>query len=622
MDKPQKTEAEQVEFFKTCYERFQKAKGFVGEVHRFYRVGGTVVRLVFAGETLVPILTPALEHLRIERNDSPDVTFCIWDSESTGAEMVPPPCPWECFTDRGDIWGFNSSRIKTAFHWIECSLNLMDIEANTGIYWVQTKDTLPYWVHASPLRTLFHWWMERNGCQLLHAAAVGTEQGAVLITGKGGIGKSTTALSCLESGLYYLADDYVIVRTEPEPLVYSLYSTAKLNADQVSNFPDLRGFVKNPDKLAQEKAVMFLYPHLKEQIVSEMPLKAILTPHVTNLNETTTSPLSRWTVERALSFTTMSQLPCVGRHTHDFVSKLSTALPSYVLELGRDLQKIHAAISDFLSDIPVHRDFHDPAPLVPDNSGARPLVSAIIPVYNGERFIEDAVNNVLAQKYPSLEIIVVDDGSTDSTEEIAGKLPADIRYFKQKNAGPASARNRGIRDASGEFLVFLDVDDLWPENNLNILVDKMLQGPDMQVITGYAQLMQKNSVTGQYDLDGNPRESFKNYIGAAIYRKSVFIKVGLFDPTLKFGEDTDWFKRANELKVNIKRLEEITLFVRRHGKNMTKGKNLVELGVLRVYKKFLDRTRAQTSELQDTQSENQNSDIVIEEKDISCTFPL
>jgi hypothetical protein len=150
----------------------------------------------------------------------------------------------------------------------------------------------------------------------------------------------------------------------------------------------------------------------------------------------------------------------------------------------------------------------------------------------------------------------------------------------------------------------------------------MLQEPDIQVITGYAQLMQKNSVTGQYDLDGNPRESFKNYIGAAIYRKSVFQKVGLFDSSLTFGEDTDWFKRANELEVDIKRLDEITLFVRRHGKKMTKGKNLVELGVLRVYKKFLDRTRAQTSEIQDTQSENQDSDIVIEEKDISCTFPL
>jgi hypothetical protein len=606
MDKLQKTEAEQVDFFNVCYERFKKAKDSVGESSHFYRIGGTTVRLLFAGNHMVPYLTPALEHLRIPEVDTPDVTLCIWDSESTNTKMVPPPVKWDCFTDRGDIWGFNSRRIKTAFHWIECSLNLMDLETCTGIYWVQTADTLPYWVHASPLRTLFHWWMEKNGCQLLHSAAVGTEQGAVLITGKGGIGKSTTALCCLQSGLYYLADDYVITRLEPEPLVYSLYSTAKLDADHVSNFPYLKRFVKNPDKLDQEKAVMFLYPHLKEQIVPEMPLKAILTPRVNSGDKTATSPVSRLTMERALSFTTMSQLPCVGRHTHDFVSELSAALPSYVLELGRDLQGIPSAISDFLAAMPLHRDSHDTAPLVSDASGTRPLVSVIIPVYNGERFIANAVNNVLAQKYPALEIIVVDDGSTDSTGEIVKKLPADIRYFRQKNEGPASARNRGIRDASGEFLVFLDVDDQWPENNLNILVDRMLKEPDMQVITGYAQLIQKNAVTGEYDLIGNPMDSFQHYIGAAIYRKAVFSKVGLFDHNLKFGEDTDWYTRANELKINMKRLEEVTLFVLRHGKNMTYGKNLVELGALRVYKRSLDRMRAQERELRDSQAYTDN----------------
>jgi hypothetical protein len=597
MDKPQKTEAEQVEFFNSCHERFKKAKESVGESAHFYRIGATTVRLLFAGERMVPFFTPALEHLRIPETATPQVTFCIWDSDSTNTKMVPPPVKWDCFTDRGDIWGFNSRRIRTAFHWIECSLNLMDLESRTGIYWVETADALPYWVHASPLRTLFHWWMENNGCQLLHAAAVGTEQGAVLITGKGGIGKSTTALSCLQSGLHYLADDYVITCLEPKPLVHSLYSTAKLNADHVMNFPALTRFVKNADKLDQEKAVMFLYPHLKEQIMAEMPLKAILTPRVTNSNETTTSPVSKWTIERALSFTTMSQLPCVGRHTHEFVSNLSAALPSHLLELGRDLQKIPVAISDFLSNTPSRPNLYDAAPFASDISGARPLVSVIIPVFNGEDFIADAINNVLAQKYPALEIIVVDDGSTDATSEIVSKFPTDIRYFRQENGGPASARNRGIRDASGEFLVFLDVDDLWPENNLNILVDQMLREPEMQVITGYAQLMQKNA-DGEYDLVGSPMESFSYYIGAAIYRKIVFSKVGLFDPSLKFGEDTDWYTRAEELKVSMKRSEEITLFVRRHGKNVTHGKNLVELGAVRVRKKSLDRMRARALELQ------------------------
>jgi len=601
MDRPQKTEAEQLDFFERCYERFLKAKASAGEINHFYRIGGTTVCLKFAGDNLVSHLTPALEHLRIQECDPPDVTLCIWDSNSTATEMVPPPCGWDCFTDRGDIWGFNSRRIKTAFHWIENSVNLMDLETNTGIYWVQTAETLPYWVHASPLRSLFHWWMEKNGCQLLHASAVGTDEGAILIAGKGGIGKSTTALSCLQSGLFYLADDYLVVRLEPEPLVYSLYCTAKLNADHVANFPDLSRFVKNMEKLDQEKAVMFLHPHMGNQIVPEMPLKAIVTPRVTDTDNTSITPGERWAIQRAMSFTTMSQLPYVGHHTNDFISKLSSTLPIYGLELGRDLKKIPVAVSDFLADLPYHQSFPLPVSHASYNSGTKPLVSVIIPVYNGERFINDAVDNILAQNYNPLEIIIVDDGSTDRTEEIVNQISFDIRYFKQKNDGPASARNRGIRDASGDFIVFLDVDDLWPENNLNLLVDEMLKDTDAEVIRGYAQLMEYNADNGNYDFAGNPKEAFPNYIGAAIYRKSAFRKVGLFDATLKYGEDTDWFNRANELNLKVERLEDITLQVRRHGKNMTHGKNLIELNTVRVLKKAIDRKRAGDRDTQDFQ---------------------
>lgn len=601
MERPQKTEAFQLDFFERCHKRFLTAAARAGEVNHYYRLGGTIVRLCFAGENLVPHLTPALEHLRTPDPGSHDLTLCIWDSESTSTEMLPPPCPAASFTDRGDIWGFNSSRIRTAFHWIEYSVNLMDLASNTGIYWVQTAETLPYWVHASPLRTLFHWWMEKNGCQLLHAAAVGTEQGAVLITGKGGIGKSTTALSCLEAGLYYLADDYAVVRLEPEPSVYSLYSTAKLDADHVHNFPEVSRFVNNHEKLDQEKAVIFLHPHLKNHIISEMPLKAILTPRVVDKNVASLTPAERWSIQRALSFTTMSQLPGVGQQTHDFISRLSTGLPGYMINLGKDLNTIPITISNFLSDMPAHHDFHNTTHPAPDYHGTRPLVSVIIPVFNGEHFIEDAVKNVLSQNYPALEIIIVDDGSIDKTEKIVMQLQADIRYFRQNNTGPASARNRGIRDASGDFILFLDVDDLWPENNICMLVDEIQARPDVEVVRGYAQMMEHNPATGRYDFIGNPRESFRDYIGAALYRKSVFRKVGLFDTTLTFGEDVDWFVRSAQLKVKITRLEETTLYVRRHGRNMTHGKNLLELNTLRVLKKSIDRMRDQARKAKDAQ---------------------
>jgi len=218
----------------------------------------------------------------------------------------------------------------------------------------------------------------------------------------------------------------------------------------------------------------------------------------------------------------------------------------------------------------------------------------IIPVYNGEKFIREAVENVLSQNYPALEIIIVDDGSTDNTKQIIAGLTVDVRYFHQPNEGPASARNRGIKDVSGEFIVFLDADDQWPENNLNLLLNEIQKDRALDVVRGYAQLF-RNNQNGSLEFTGNPRDSFPDYIGAGIYRRAAFEKVGLYDPTMRFGEDKDWFNRARELKVKLKRVDEVTLLVRRHGGNMTEGKSLVELNTLKVYKKMLERKRAQNS---------------------------
>ena len=145
MVKTEKTEEEQIAFFQECLSRYEAAETNAGHSRHYFQVAGTAVCLCFAGETMVSLLTSALEHLRIPACESPELTLYIWDSESTGVQMVPPPCDRHCFTDRGDIWGFNSRRIKTAFHWIENSVNLMDLEKNIGIFWVQTIQSLPFW---------------------------------------------------------------------------------------------------------------------------------------------------------------------------------------------------------------------------------------------------------------------------------------------------------------------------------------------------------------------------------------------------------------------------------------------------------------------------------------------
>jgi glycosyl transferase family 2 len=583
-----KTEQEQLAFFDGVHERFCQAIENVGEMRRHYRIAGQTLRLSFAGHRLVPYLTRALQHLEIGAVESPDATFCLWDSVSTRVTMLPPPCDREGFSDRGDLWGFNSKRIKTAFHYHDYSVNLFDHDRRTGIYWVQDADLLPYWVLASPVRTLFHWWMERHGCQLVHAAAVGVGDRALLLVGKGGLGKSSTALTCLEAGLDFMGDDYVIVRNEPTPTVYGLYATAKINREDTARFEVLRPLLSKQEVPPEEKGVLFLHPHFRPRLRLEMPLQAVAIPQVVDRDRTVLVPEAAPLVQQAASFTTMSQLPYAGNHTHHLFASLCEALPGYRIELGRDPEGVSTAVADFLAD----RSRRSARIVAAARPSEAPLVSVVIPVYNGERFVADAVGSVLAQGYPSLEIIVIDDGSTDGTEAVVRRLPCDVHYFKQENLGPAAARNRGIRDASGDFVAFLDADDLWPPHTLHTLVGALLLHEELDLVQGYSQVMEYDPISGAYEYRGNPKESFPYSISLGVYRKRVFDRVGLFDKTLLYGEDTDWYNRAHEMQVAMKRVDAVTLHVRRHGENMTHEKSLVELNMLRVLKMSLDRRRA------------------------------
>jgi glycosyltransferase involved in cell wall biosynthesis len=217
-----------------------------------------------------------------------------------------------------------------------------------------------------------------------------------------------------------------------------------------------------------------------------------------------------------------------------------------------------------------------------------PLVSVIIPVFNGERFLREAVESVLAQQYSSLEIIVVDDGSTDGTANVARSLPETVRYFYQTNQGPAAARNRGIEQAQGSLIAFADADDLWPADKLELQLPYLIKEPAVDIVLGRIQQV----LLSEAQEIAEP--AFSVNLGSAIIRKSVFERVGLFDETMRYSEDVDWFMRARESGAEIVTIDAVTLLYRQHEENMTRGKSTSELNVLKALKKSLDRRRERT----------------------------
>jgi glycosyltransferase involved in cell wall biosynthesis len=219
----------------------------------------------------------------------------------------------------------------------------------------------------------------------------------------------------------------------------------------------------------------------------------------------------------------------------------------------------------------------------------------VIPVFNGERFLREAVESVLAQNYSPIEIIIVDDGSTDGTRAVAQTLPEIVCYLHQTNQGPAAARNRGIEHAQGSLIAFADADDLWPRAKLELQLPYLLDDPAIEIVMGrIQQVLSSCAVNGETQAQTFAEPTFSVNLGSVVIRKSVFERVGLFDATMRYSEDVDWFMRAREAGVAIMTIDAVTLFYRQHDANMTRGKNASELNILKTLKRSLDRRRERT----------------------------
>jgi hypothetical protein len=168
-----------------------------------------------------------------------------------------------------------------------------------------------------------------------------------LLAGRGGSGKSTTALACLSAGMRYAADDYCLLANDPQPTVYSLYNTGKLETAQAQRFPQLAHLARN----SGDKAVFFLNEQFPAQLVAEMPLRAILLPRVTGQRETILQPAAPGEALQALAPSTIFQLPGGGAADFRFLAVLVKQLPCYRLGLGTEIERIPQVISRLLESL-------------------------------------------------------------------------------------------------------------------------------------------------------------------------------------------------------------------------------------------------------------------------------
>jgi glycosyltransferase involved in cell wall biosynthesis len=179
-----------------------------------------------------------------------------------------------------------------------------------------------------------------------------------------------------------------------------------------------------------------------------------------------------------------------------------------------------------------------------------PLVSVIIPCYNGEAYIEETITSALWQTYQNIEILVIDDGSTDGSAAIVEKFP--VRYIRQENRGLTPTRNRGVRESRGSYIVFLDADDRLMPEAIETGLRMLTQNPDCSMAVGdhcfisgngsHLAPSQKPFLT-RYHFEALLRSNFIEMISSVMFRKDVLEKVGGFDTSLRVAEDYDLYLR-------------------------------------------------------------------------------
>jgi glycosyltransferase involved in cell wall biosynthesis len=198
-----------------------------------------------------------------------------------------------------------------------------------------------------------------------------------------------------------------------------------------------------------------------------------------------------------------------------------------------------------------------------------PLVSVIIAVKDGERFLGEAIESVLGQEYRPLEIIVVDGQSRDASRKIAGSFE-QVRIISQVNQGLADAWNVGIDAANGDFIAFLSFDDLWVPNKLSIQVNYMVEHPDIQYTIARLKFVAQPGLTIPAGFRAQLLEG--DHIGripeTLVARRALFDAVGRLDIGLSVSPDVDWFARAKDMNVPMAIMPEVLLLKRVHDANL------------------------------------------------------
>ena len=310
-----------------------------GQAEATLQIDDVVVQLVFAGSGMASAILPALAPVLLETRASPAFTVEIWDSATSGVPA--PPMPWgaDAAAPLGVVRGYNQGRHRTVVDQGSRTVTVADLSGGRAVVYAQSADGIPAWWRAVPLRLALGWAVGRPDRQLVHAGAVGEGGRGVLLGGSGGAGKSTVALACVEAGMTFASDDYVLLTASQPAAAQTVYGTAKLDRWSLDALPELAGQI-DPPPGPGDKAVINLHALRRERVASSLDVRAVVAPSVGGETPSRLERISAAEALRALAPSTIFQAPDGSADSLRLISDVVREVPAYSLLLGEDLDEV------------------------------------------------------------------------------------------------------------------------------------------------------------------------------------------------------------------------------------------------------------------------------------------
>jgi hypothetical protein len=338
------------------HEGFNRAAGASrGIVELSLTIARRTVCIRFADSAAAAALSPAFAHLD-GGGPSPALTLHVWDATASRERPAfalrhDADAVADAASGAGPSFFYEGPGFRALHQPASDAVSVLSTESDSGWFWVPDATSLPWWDYTAPFRHLLSWWLAAEGCRHVHGGAVGTADGGVLLVGQGGSGKSMTALaSLLDERLCYAGDDYVAVEGDGQPFVHSLYSSGKVHRRDLRRLPHLTPAVANGDR-PNEKAVVHIATAFPGRAIAGFPLRAIVLPRVTDRRTARVVAGTRAAALAALAPSTILQLHPPAREALAQMADFVRTVPTFVLELGADIETIPTELVRLLEQV-------------------------------------------------------------------------------------------------------------------------------------------------------------------------------------------------------------------------------------------------------------------------------